>query len=287
MPAQIEAFLDPASSTYSYVVYEVDGGQCAIVDPVLDYDGAAGRTGTVQADRIIAFVEAHHLQVQWLLETHAHADHLSAAPYLRQKLGGKIAIGASISQVQNVFKTLFNLEPEFSVDGSQFDHLFAPNESFHTGNLKATALHVPGHTPADMAYLIDGEQILVGDTLFMPDVGTARCDFPGGNARQLFASIQKLLAFPAGVKLYVCHDYPPEGRQSHCQTTVGEQRKSNIHVHDGIDEATFVEMRTRRDAGLGMPTLLLPAIQVNVRAGNLPAAEDNGVVYLKIPLNKL
>jgi len=287
MPAQIEAFLDPASSTYSYVVYEVDGGQCAIVDPVLDYDGAAGRTGTVQAEKIVAFVEAHQLQVQWLLETHAHADHISAAPYLRQKLGGKIAIGASISQVQNVFKTLFNLEPEFSVDGSQFDHLFAPNESFHIGNLKATALHVPGHTPADMAYLIDGEQILVGDTLFMPDVGTARCDFPGGNAHQLFASIKKLLAFPAGVKLYVCHDYPPEGRASRCQTTVGEQRKSNIHVHDGIDEAAFVEMRTRRDAGLGMPTLLLPAIQVNVRAGNLPAAEDNGVVYLKIPLNQL
>lgn len=287
MPAQIEAFLDPASSTYSYVVYEVDGGQCAIVDPVLDYDGAAGRTGTVQADKIVAFVEAHQLQVQWLLETHAHADHISAAPYLRQKLGGKIAIGASISQVQNVFKTLFNLEPEFSVDGSQFDHLFAPNESFRIGNLKATALHVPGHTPADMAYLIDGEQILVGDTLFMPDVGTARCDFPGGNAHQLFASIKKLLAFPAGVKLYVCHDYPPEGRASRCQTTVGEQRKSNIHVHDGIDEAAFVEMRTRRDAGLGMPTLLLPAIQVNVRAGNLPAAEDNGVMYLKIPLNQL
>ncbi|WP_434707524.1 MBL fold metallo-hydrolase [Pseudomonas sp. R1-1] len=287
MPAQIEAFLDPASSTYSYVVYETDGGECAIVDPVLDYDGAAGRTGTVQADRIIAFVEARRLQVQWLLETHAHADHLSAAPYLRQKLGGKIAIGAAISQVQNVFKTLFNLEPEFSVDGSQFDHLFAPNESFRIGDLKATALHVPGHTPADMAYLIDGEQILVGDTLFMPDVGTARCDFPGGNAHQLFASIQKLLAFPASVKLYVCHDYPPEGRASQCQTTVGEQRKNNIHVHDGIDEAAFVDMRTRRDAGLGMPTLLLPAIQVNVRAGDLPAAEDNGVVYLKIPLNSL
>ncbi|WP_447891703.1 MBL fold metallo-hydrolase [Pseudomonas atacamensis] len=287
MSAQIEAFLDPASSTYSYVVYEADGGQCAIVDPVLDYDGAAGRTGTEQADKIITFVRAHRLQVQWLLETHAHADHLSAAPYLRRELGGKIAIGESISKVQNVFKALFNLEPEFCVDGSQFDHLFAPNESFLIGNLKATALHVPGHTPADMAYLIDGEQILVGDTLFMPDVGTARCDFPGGNAQQLFKSIQKLLAFPASVKLYVCHDYPPEGRASQCQTTVGEQRKSNIHVHDGIDEAAFVEMRTTRDAGLGMPTLLLPAIQVNVRAGNLPAPEDNGVVYLKIPLNKL
>ncbi|ANI55275.1 MBL fold metallo-hydrolase [Pseudomonas sp. DR 5-09] len=287
MPALIEAFLDPASSTYSYVVYEADGGQCAIVDPVLDYDGAAGRTCTAQADKIIAFVRAHNLQVQWLLETHAHADHLSAAPYLRRELGGKIAIGESISKVQNVFKALFNLEPEFRVDGSQFDHLFAPNESFRIGNLKATALHVPGHTPADMAYLIDGEQILVGDTLFMPDVGTARCDFPGGNAHQLFNSIHKLLAFPASVKLYVCHDYPPQGRDSQCQTTVGEQRKSNIHVHDGIDEATFVEMRTRRDAGLGMPTLLLPAIQVNVRAGNLPPAEGNGVVYLKIPINKL
>ncbi|KZN19634.1 MULTISPECIES: MBL fold metallo-hydrolase [Pseudomonas] len=287
MSALIEAFLDPASSTYSYVIYEHDGGHCAIVDPVLDYDPAAGRTATVQADKIIAFVREHQLQVQWLLETHAHADHLSAAPYLRRELGGKIAIGESISKVQDVFKTLFNLEPGFSVDGSQFDHLFAPDESFRIGNLKATALHVPGHTPADMAYLIDGDVILVGDTLFMPDVGTARCDFPGGNANQMFASIHKLLAFPASVRLYVCHDYPPTGRAPQCQSTVGEQRQSNIHIHDGIDEATFVAMRTRRDAGLGMPTLLLPAIQVNVRAGNLPPAEENGVTYLKIPLNQL
>ena len=287
MSALIEAFLDPASSTYSYVIYEHDGGHCAIVDPVLDYDPAAGRTATVQADKIIAFVREHQLQVQWLLETHAHADHLSAAPYLRRELGGKIAIGQSISKVQDVFKTLFNLEPEFSVDGSQFDHLFAPDESFRIGNLKATALHVPGHTPADMAYLIDGDVILVGDTLFMPDVGTARCDFPGGNANQMFASIHKLLAFPASVRLYVCHDYPPTGRAPQCQSTVGEQRQCNIHIHDGIDEATFVAMRTRRDAGLGMPTLLLPAIQVNVRAGNLPPAEENGVTYLKIPINKL
>ncbi|MBV4462555.1 MBL fold metallo-hydrolase [Pseudomonas sp. SWRI79] len=287
MFALIEAFLDPASSTYSYVIYEHDGGHCAIVDPVLDYDPAAGRTATVQADKIIAFVREHQLQVQWLLETHAHADHLSAAPYLRRELGGKIAIGESISKVQGVFKTLFNLEPEFSVDGSQFDHLFAPDESFRIGNLKVTALHVPGHTPADMAYLIDGDVILVGDTLFMPDVGTARCDFPGGDANQMFASIHKLLAFPASVRLYVCHDYPPEGRAPQCQSTVGEQRKSNIHIHDGIDEAAFVAMRTQRDAGLGMPTLLLPAIQVNVRAGNLPPAEENGVSYLKIPLNQL
>ncbi|UVM02802.1 MBL fold metallo-hydrolase [Pseudomonas laurylsulfatiphila] len=287
MPALIEAFLDPASSTYSYVVYEADGGQCAIVDPVLDYDAAAGRTATTQADKIIAFVRAHTLQVQWLLETHAHADHLSAAPYLREQLGGKIAIGESISKVQDVFKALFNLEPSFRVDGSQFDHLFAPDESFMIGNLRATALHVPGHTPADMAYLIDGDVILVGDTMFMPDVGSARCDFPGGNANQMFASIRKLLAFPASVRLYVCHDYPPEGRAPECMTTVGEQRKNNIHVRDGIDENAFVEMRTRRDSGLGMPTLLLPAIQVNVRAGNLPPAEDNGVTYLKIPVNQL
>jgi glyoxylase-like metal-dependent hydrolase (beta-lactamase superfamily II) len=287
MSALIEAFLDPASSTYSYVIYEADGGQCAIVDPVLDYDPAAGRTATTQADRLIAFVRQHQLQVQWLLETHAHADHLSAAPYLRRQLGGKIAIGESIAKVQDVFKSLFNLEAEFAVDGSQFDHLFAPDESFMIGNLKAMALHVPGHTPADMAYLVDGQLILVGDTLFMPDVGTARCDFPGGNASQMFTSIRKLLAFPAGVSLYVCHDYPTGGRESRCMATVGEQRKSNIHIHDGIDEAAFVAMRNRRDAGLGMPTLLLPAIQVNVRAGNLPPAEENGVAYLKIPLNRL
>ncbi|MCL6702628.1 MBL fold metallo-hydrolase [Pseudomonas sp. T1.Ur] len=287
MPAQIQSFLDPASKTYTYVVYEHDGGQCAVVDPVLDYDPASGRSGTAQADRVIAFVREHQLTVQWLLETHAHADHLSAAPYLRRELGGKIAIGESIHQVQRVFKALFNLEPQFAVDGSQFDHLFAPDESFTIGNLKATALHVPGHTPADMAYVIEGEQILVGDTLFMPDVGTARCDFPGGDARQLFASVRKLLAFPASVELYVCHDYPPEGRTSQCQATVGKQRKDNIHVHDGVDEAAFVELRTQRDALLGMPTLLLPAIQVNVRAGNLPPPEGNGVTYLKIPIDKL
>ncbi|WP_347905719.1 MBL fold metallo-hydrolase [Pseudomonas purpurea] len=287
MSALIQAFLDDASKTFTYVIYEHDGGHCAIVDSVLDYDPASGRTATTQADRVIAFVREHQLHTQWLLETHAHADHLSAAPYLRRALGGKIAIGQAISQVQNVFKRLFNLEPEFAIDGSQFDHLFAPDEVFSIGTLKAKALHVPGHTPADMAYLIEDELILVGDTLFMPDVGSARCDFPGGNAQQLFASMHTLLAFPADTRLYICHDYPPEGRVSQCQTTVGEQRKSNIHVHDGIDEATFVEMRTHRDAGLGMPTLLLPAIQVNVRAGNLPPAEDNGVVYLKIPVNRL
>ena len=287
MPALIQAFLDEASSTYTYVVYEADGGPCAIVDSVLNYDPASGRTSTAGADTVIAFVREHHLQVQWLLETHAHADHLSAAPYLRRTLGGKIAIGQSISKVQGVFKHLFNLEPEFRVDGSQFDHLFAPDEVFHIGNLKAQALHVPGHTPADMAYLIDGRLILVGDTLFMPDVGTARCDFPGGDAQQLYASMRTLLAFPLETERYVCHDYPPQGREAKCLTTVAEQRAGNIHVHDGVDEAAFVEMRTKRDAGLGRPTLLLPAIQVNVRAGNMPPAEENGVTYLKIPLNQL
>ncbi|ETK18194.1 metallo-beta-lactamase superfamily protein [Pseudomonas sp. FH4] len=287
MSALIQPFLDEASSTWTYIVYEADGGPCAIVDSVLDYDPASGRTSTAQAERLVAFVVEHRLQVQWLLETHAHADHLSAAPYLRRQLGGKIAIGQSISKVQDVFKNLFNLEPEFRVDGSQFDHLFAPNEIFHIGQLKAQALHVPGHTPADMAYLIDDQMILVGDTLFMPDVGTARCDFPGGDAHQLYASMRKLLAFPDDTRLYVCHDYPPQGRPAKCLTTVAEQRAGNIHVHDGVDEAAFVQMRTTRDAGLGMPTLLLPAIQVNVRAGHMPPAEDNGVVYLKIPLNQL
>jgi len=287
MPALIEAFLDPASSTYSYVIYEASSGACAIVDPVLDYEPASGKTSTVQAQRIIRFVRDHQLQVQWLLETHAHADHLSAAPYLRRELGGKIAIGQAISQVQAEFKDLFNLEPEFAVDGSQFDYLFAPDEVFAIGNLSAKALHVPGHTPADMAYLIDEQLILVGDTLFLPDVGTARCDFPGGNAAQMFASIQRLLAYPATTRLYVCHDYPPPDRTPQCQSTVGEQRAHNIHVRDGIDAATFIAMRTQRDAGLDMPTLLLPAIQVNVRAGHLPPPENNGVVYLKIPINRL
>ena len=285
--ALITSFFDPATFTVTHLVADASSRRASIIDSVLDYDPKSGRTAHTSADRLIERVRELDAKVQWILETHVHADHLSAAPYLRRELGGKIAIGAWISKVQNVFKTLFNLEPEFRIDGSQFDHLFTADESFMIGNLRATALHVPGHTPADMAYLIDGEQILVGDTLFMPDVGTARCDFPGGNAHHLFASIQKLLAFPADVKLYVCHDYPPEGRQAQCQTTVGEQRKSNIHVHDGIDEGTFVAMRTHRDAGLGMPTLLLPAIQVNVRAGNMPPPEDNGVTYLKIPLNKL
>lgn len=287
MSAQVQGFYDTATSTVSYVIYEHCGGACAIVDPVLDYDPMAGRVRTDSADRIAEFVALHQLHVQWLLETHAHADHLSASAYLKRKLGGAIGIGAAITDVQKVFRDIYNLEPEFRLDGSQFDQLFEPDAIFHIGQIPVRVLHVPGHTPADVAYQVEEALVFVGDTLFMPDVGTARCDFPGGNASQLFASIQKLLAFPASVRLYVCHDYPPETREPQCQTTVGEQRKRNIHVHDGIDEAAFVAMRTQRDAGLGMPTLLLPAIQVNVRAGNFPPAEDNGVTYLKIPLNQL
>lgn len=287
MTPRIQAFFDDASSTFSYVVYEQAGGPCAIIDSVLDFDPKSGRTGTTHAERIKTYVQSHDLQVQWLLETHAHADHLSAAPWLRSQLGGRIAIGEGIRQVQKVFKAVFNLEPNFRLDGSQFDHLFQDGEPFQIGNIPARALHVPGHTPADMAFVIGENTLFVGDTLFMPDVGTARCDFPGGDAHQLYRSISRLLAFAPDTQLYLCHDYPPEGRREQPDTTVAEQRRSNIHVRDGISENEFVEMRTTRDATLPMPMLLMPAVQVNIRAGELPPAEDNGVRYLKIPLNSL
>lgn len=287
MQAQIEPFFDPDSSTFSYVAHGGPGTPCAIVDPVLHYDPRSGRTSKAGADAIAAFVRANGLTVQWLLETHAHADHLSAAPYLRAQLGGRIAIGAQICQVQKVFKTVFNLEPEFVLDGSQFDHLFQPDESFAIGEINAKALHVPGHTPADMAFQVGDAVLFVGDTLFQPDVGTARCDFPGGNAHQLYRSITRLLSFPPHTRLYLCHDYPPEGRDARCYSSVAEQRAQNIHVRDGIDEAAFVAMRETRDQGLPMPVLMMPAVQVNIRAGELPPAEANGVRYLKIPLDKL
>lgn len=287
MPPQIQAFFDPATATVTYVVHEATpGGACAIIDSVLDYDPKSGRSSTASADRVVAYVREHGLKTEWLLETHAHADHLSAAPYLQRQLGGVIAIGQSIRTVQGVFKQIFNLEPQFQLDGSQFGHLFTDGETFRIGALTATALHVPGHTPADMAYRI-GDAVFVGDTLFMPDVGTARCDFPGGDAHQLYQSIQRLLGLPADTRLYMCHDYPPAGREAAWQTTVAEQRRANIHVHDGVAEDDFVAMRTRRDATLSMPTLILPAIQVNIRAGHLPPPEDNGVRYLKIPLDSL
>jgi len=285
MTPRIEPFFDATTSTFTYVIYEAPGSRCAIVDSVLDYDPHSGRTATLSADRVAAFVREQGLTVDWLLETHAHADHLSAAPYLRRQLGGRIAIGEGIRRVQGVFKDVFNLEPEFRLDGSQFDHLFQPDEIFHIGALTARALHVPGHTPADMAYQVEEDHVFVGDTLFMPDVGSARCDFPGGSARDLYRSIRRLLALPEATRLYLCHDYPPEGRAPRHETTVGEERALNVHVRDGVDEDTFVALRTRRDATLGMPTLILPAIQVNIRAGTLPPAEANGRRYLKIPID--
>lgn len=289
---QVQAFFDAPTWTVSYVVYDHEGGHAAIVDSVLNYDHKSGRTQTSGADELIAFVKAKGLQVQWILETHAHADHLSAAPYLRQHLGGRIGIGAGIDGVQKVFKGLFNLEPGFKTDGSQFDHLFQDEEVFQIGELQARVMSVPGHTPACVAYAVGGtesEAVFVGDTLFMPDVGTARCDFPGGNAHALYRSVRKLLAMPPQTRLYMCHDYPPlvDGRPRAVawETTVAEQCERNIHVHDGVSEEAFVKMRTTRDATLDMPVLIMPSVQVNIRAGELPPAEANGVRYLKIPLN--
>ncbi|MBP6406028.1 MAG: MBL fold metallo-hydrolase [Proteobacteria bacterium] len=282
----VKGFFDPATWTVSYVVYEKEGADCAIVDSVLDYDPKSGRTRTTSADKLIAFVQEKQLKVQWILETHAHADHLSAAHYLRKKLGGRIAIGAAITNVQDVFKKIFNLEPEFRPDGHQFDHLLKDGETFAIGALIARAMSVPGHTPACMAYQVD-DAVFVGDTLFMPDVGTARCDFPGGNAHTLYQSTRKLLSLPPETRLFMCHDYPPAGRDVAWQTTVAAQRAGNIHVHDGVSEAEFVSMRTARDATLDMPVLILPAVQVNIRAGDMPPAEANGVAYLKIPVNAL
>ena len=269
MQAQVKAFFDPATWTVSYVVFDAPGGHCALVDSVLDYDPKSGRTRTDSADQLIAFVREQNLMVDWILETHAHADHLSAAPYLRKHLGGKIAIGGKIPQVQNAFQGIFHLEPDLATNGSQFDHLFEDGDTFAIGTLQAQALSVPGHTPACMAYQV-GDAVFVGDTLFMPDVGTARCDFPGGNAHTLYQSVRKLLSLPPETRLFMCHDYPPEGRAAQWECTVADQRARNIHVHDGVSEAEFVAMRTKRDAGLALPVLLLPSVQVNIRAGELP-----------------
>ena len=286
MNPQVHGIFDPATWTVTYIVFEKAGSACAIIDSVLDYDPKSGRTRTGSAEKVIDFVRQNKLQVQWILETHAHADHLTAAPYLKQQLGGKTAIGDHITQVQQVFKGIFNLEPAFSTDGSQFDYMLKADEDFSIGNLSAKTLFVPGHTPACVAYQI-GDAVFVGDTLFMPDVGTARCDFPGGDAKTLYASTRKLLSLPAQTRLFMCHDYPPNERPVAFETTVAEQREKNIHVHDGISEQQFVEMRTKRDATLEMPVLILPAVQVNIRAGAMPPAEANGLSYLKIPVNAL
>lgn len=284
----VEGMFDPATSTISYIVMDEASKQCALVDSVLDYDPKSGRTSTAGADHMIGRVQALGARVEWILETHAHADHLSAAPYLKQKLGGAIAIGEHIREVQDVFGKLFNAEGTFARDGSQFDHLFRDGERFQIGGLEAYAMHTPGHTPACLTYVVQaGDDIaaFVGDTLFMPDYGTARCDFPGGDARVLFASIRKVLGLPGHTWLYMCHDYQPGGRELRYVTTVDDERRNNIHVRDGVKEEEFVAMRTARDATLPMPVLLLPAVQVNMRAGALPPAESNGIHYLKIPLN--
>jgi glyoxylase-like metal-dependent hydrolase (beta-lactamase superfamily II) len=286
MNSCIESFYDDVTGTITYVVYDRVGGHAAIIDPVLDFNPRSAHTSTASIDAVLAYVKKNTLTVDWILETHAHADHLSAASFVKTQVGGKIAIGQKISRVQQVFKKVFNLEADFAVDGSQFDHLFQDQEIFQVGALTAKAIAVAGHTPADMAYQFD-DAIFVGDTLFMPDVGTARCDFPQGSASTLYQSIQKILSYPAHTKLYMCHDYPPATREPHWISTVEEQRKNNIHVHDGVTEADFVAMRNARDATLDMPNLIIPSIQVNIRAGHLPTAEDNGTQYLKIPLNTL
>ncbi|SER33819.1 Glyoxylase, beta-lactamase superfamily II [Nitrosomonas sp. Nm51] len=283
MSPNINPFFDTTTSTISYVVYDEMTGSCAVIDPVLDYDPRSGRIRTTFADKLIAFIQRQQLHAEWILETHAHADHLSSACYIKKKLGGRTGIGGHIPTVQATFKKIFNLGDEFMPDGHHFDHLFAGEEIFQIGKLTAKALFVPGHTPADMAYQID-DAIFVGDTLFMPDAGTARADFPGGDAQTLYRSIQKILAYPPQTRLLMCHDYPPNGRDPLWETTVAQQRAENIHVHDGIDEQTFIEMRSNRDAALEAPALLLPAIQTNIRAGELPPPENNGISYFKIPI---
>jgi glyoxylase-like metal-dependent hydrolase (beta-lactamase superfamily II) len=282
----VHGMFDNATWTVTYVVHNGRGSECAIIDSVLDYDPKSGRTHHASADKVIDYVRANDLNVQWILETHAHADHLSAAPYLRAQVGGKIGIGGRITQVQKVFKGIFNLEPDFKQDGSQFDHLFQEGEAIPLGALSGEVMFVPGHTPACAAYRF-GDAVFVGDTLFMPDVGTARCDFPGGDAKTLYASTRRLLSLPPDTRLFMCHDYPPPGRAVAFETTVAEQRAKNIHVHDGVSEDDFVAMRAQRDASLEMPTLILPSVQINIRAGAMPPKEDNGVAYLKIPLNAL
>jgi glyoxylase-like metal-dependent hydrolase (beta-lactamase superfamily II) len=284
----VKSFFDEATFTVSHVVRDPGSRAAAIIDSVLDYDPAAGRTANTSADALIDYVKSEDLEVRWLLETHAHADHLSAAPYLQERLGGQLAIGHEILTVQEVFGKIFNEGTEFRRDGSQFDQLFNDGDRFSIGGLEATVLHVPGHTPACLAYVI-GDAVFLGDTLFMPDYGTARCDFPGGDARTLYRSIHRLTSLPDETRVFLCHDYkaPPGRTEFAWQTTIGAERTGNIHVRDGVTEDEFVAMRTQRDATLSMPRLILPSVQVNMNGGRLPPPEDNGVRYLKVPLNAL
>lgn len=284
---QVKAFFDEPTYTASYVVYDPVAKKGAIIDSVLDFDQAAGRTHTDSADKIIAFVQRHGLKIDWLLETHAHADHLSAAPYLQEMLGGLLAIGAEIVTVQKVFGKIFNEGTRFARDGSQFDRLLSDGDTLLVGDVPLTALHVPGHTPADMAYII-GDAVFTGDTLFMPDYGTARADFPGGDARRLYRSIRRLMKLPGETRVFLCHDYMSPGRTKFAwETTMAAERTGNVHVHEGVSEEEFVAMRTKRDSTLPMPKLILPSIQINMRGGRLPDPEDNGRRYLKLPLNQL
>lgn len=281
---EVSAFFDEATNTVSYVVKDPESSSCAVVDSVLDFDYASGRTSFASADRIIDFIASQQLRPEWLIETHVHADHLSAAPYIQRKLGGKIGIGDRITMVQDTFGKIFNEGTEFERDGSQFDRLFANGDTYRIGKLEARAIHTPGHTPACMTHVI-GDAAFVGDTLFMPDGGTARADFPGGDGRELFRSIKKVLDLPPETRLFMCHDYGPDGREIRWETTVAEERATNIHVHDGVTEDEFVAMRTARDATLSMPRLIIPSIQVNMKAGQLPEPDDSGTRFLKVPLN--
>ena len=286
MEVVVKSFYDAATSTVSHVVHGAGETTCAVIDPVLDFDMRSGRTGTEAADRLLAYLGEAGLAVVWILETHVHADHLTAAPYVKAKAGGRIAIGAGVAAVQKSFAPIFGAEPGFRTDGSQFDHLFADGEAFAIGGLAARVLATPGHTPACVTYVI-GNAAFVGDTLFMPDGGTARCDFPGGDAATLYRSLRRILDLPPATRIFVCHDYQPGGREIAWETTVAAQRAGNIHVKDGIAEAEFIAMRTGRDAKLSLPALLVPSVQVNMRAGALPPAEGNGIHYLKLPIGVL
>ena len=287
MGPDITAFFDEATNTISYIVCDPNGSACAVIDSVLDFDFASGRTDTRSADKLINFIKENKLDVQWLLESHVHADHLSAAPYIQMELGGKIGIGSHITDVQQTFGKIFNEGTEFQRDGSQFDKLFVEGDTFHIGQLRGDVLHTPGHTPACMTYVI-GDAAFVGDTLFMPDFGTARCDFPGGSSENLFSSIQKILSLPDATRIFVGHDYKAPGREHYAwETTVGEQKKKNIHIKSGKSKEDFVKLRDERDAKLAMPKLIVPSLQINMRAGNMPEPDEQGDVFLKVPINKM
>ncbi len=287
MGPNITAFFDEATNTISYIVCDPNGSACAVIDSVLDFDFASGRTDTRSADKLINFIKENKLDVQWLLESHVHADHLSAAPYIQMEVGGKIGIGSHITDVQETFGKIFNEGTEFQRDGSQFDKLFVEGDTFHIGQLRGDVLHTPGHTPACMTYVI-GDAAFVGDTLFMPDFGTARCDFPGGSSENLFSSIQKILSLPDATRIFVGHDYKAPGREHYAwETTVGEQKKKNIHIKSGKSKEDFVKLRDERDAKLAMPKLIVPSLQINMRAGNMPEPDEQGDVFLKVPINKM